>query len=235
MIGFLVVYVFGIITAQYKIFPYKVVREIKQSLLNETIASTTKNNINISHQTAYHFGKKSFINKHVRNVEVVMLGDSITDNAEWSDLFPSKLISDQGISGDTTTGVLNRMDLVYKANPEKVFVMLGINDITEGKNINEIKNNYQKIVNQLVKRNIKVHIQSTLFVGSESRRLNNEVTELNEMLEKFSHTSEQVTYVDVNDALGNDTYLSENYSYDGLHLNGEGYKAWRDVIEPYIY
>jgi len=81
-----------------------------------------------------------------------MLGDSIIDHAEWNDLFPSKEISDQGIGGDTSASVLNRIDLIYKTNTEKVFIMIGINDILAGKNLDEIYRNYQNIVNELIKK-----------------------------------------------------------------------------------
>jgi len=40
------------------------------------------------------------------------------------------------------------------------------------------------------------------------------------MLENFAHTNKFITYIDLNETLSNGSYLSEKYSYDGLHLNG---------------
>ncbi len=54
------------------------------------------------------------------------------------------------------------------------------------------------------------------------------------MFENFAHENELVTYVDLNEALSNGSYLSEEYSNDALHLNGQGDKVWRDIISPYI-
>ena len=54
------------------------------------------------------------------------------------------------------------------------------------------------------------------------------------MFENFAHTNALITYVDLNEALSNGSYLNEEYSNDALHLNGKGYELWRDMISPYI-
>ena len=163
-----------------------------------------------------------------------MLGDSLTQEAKWEDLFNSKEIANHGIGGDTTAGVLNRIDLVYKTNPTKVFIMIGINDLLKGINIDDIKINYQKIVNILVKNNIKVYIQSILYVGYKRKHLNNKIITVNNMLDNFARTNELVTYVDLNQVLSTGSYLSEEYTNDGIHLKCEGYKVWSDMISRYI-
>ncbi len=45
--------------------------------------------------------------------------------------------------------------------------MIGINDIAMGKSINEIYDNYSKIIDQLNSRNIEVFIQSVLYVAKK--------------------------------------------------------------------
>ncbi len=131
-IGILIIYVYGIVTVRYKVFPYKVLRKIKRFIFDDartTVSSREKNNI---HRTPYYLHKKSFFEEHSRKAEIVMLGDSLINHAEWRDLFPSKIIANYGISGDTTAGVLDRIDSIYKINPTKVFIMVGINDLMKG-------------------------------------------------------------------------------------------------------
>ena len=43
-----------------------------------------------------------------------MLGDSITDEAQWDELLNSTTIQNRGISGDTTSGVLDRLNSMKK-------------------------------------------------------------------------------------------------------------------------
>ena len=73
---------------------------------------------------------------NVDRYDTVMLGDSITDEARWDELLNSSTIQNRGISGDTTSGVLDRLDSTNK-NIKKVFIMVGINDIMRGKNVDE--------------------------------------------------------------------------------------------------
>ncbi|MGL4621995.1 MAG: GDSL-type esterase/lipase family protein, partial [Chroococcidiopsis sp.] len=44
------------------------------------------------------------------NSDIVFLGDSITDECEWSELLENPHVKNRGISGDTTMGVLNRLE-----------------------------------------------------------------------------------------------------------------------------
>src|SRR5690606_31024805 len=65
---------------------------------------------------------------------VVLLGDSITQGwgEDFSAWFPGMKIANRGISGDTTRGVLIRMDVdVLKLNPRAVVLLIGTNDLEE--------------------------------------------------------------------------------------------------------
>ena len=73
-----------------------------------------------------------FASYDVQPGDVVMLGDSITEGADWPALFPGVRIHNQGIGGDDTDGVLRRLALVTDRRPGKVFVMIGTNDIGKG-------------------------------------------------------------------------------------------------------
>ena len=44
-----------------------------------------------------------------------------------------------------------------------------------------------------------------------------------------------VTYIDVWSALADgEGLLDKRYTNDGVHLVGEGYLVWRDVLKPYV-
>ena len=90
--------------------------------------------------------------------KTIMLGDSITDEAQWDELLNSDTIQNRGISGDTTDGVIDRLNPIGK-NIEKVFIMIGVNDIMRGKSVDEIYLNYLKIIQFFKEKNIKINIQ----------------------------------------------------------------------------
>ena len=53
---------------------------------------------------------------------IVFLGDSMTDNGNWKDLFPHEHVINMGIGGDTTQGLLNRLPQVIRLKPKKIFL-----------------------------------------------------------------------------------------------------------------
>jgi lysophospholipase L1-like esterase len=165
--------------------------------------------------------------------DVVMLGDSITDRALWYELLDNKNIANRGISGDTTYGVLKRVDLI-SSKTKKLFLMIGINDILNGSSTQEIFANYTKIIKKLKEKDIDIYIQSTLHVGENApQSLNQKVSKLNSFIKTLSN-DENLTFIDLNDYLSPNGYLDEKYTFDELHLNGDAYKIWANVLKDYM-
>jgi lysophospholipase L1-like esterase len=46
--------------------------------------------------------------------------------------------------------------------------------------------------------------------------------------------SERVRFVDLTPALAGEGGLKDEFTYDGVHLNGEGYLQWRTAIAPFM-
>ena len=94
--------------------------------------------------------------------EVVWMGDSITDGAEWSELFPGLRTLNRGISSDNTFGMLYRIGEVAKRKPVKLFLLIGINDIARNIPNEVILRNYVKLIDsiQIQSPNTKILIQT---------------------------------------------------------------------------
>ena len=172
----------------------------------------------------------------------ILLGDSLS---LW---FPVQMLPtdrnwlNQGISGETSEGLLKRLDLFDKTQPEVIFVMIGINDLIRGFSDETILINQQQIVRYLrrVHPQAKIVVQSILPHGAEKAtwegrdRLlsipNHRILELNQQLKAIAQ-AEEVFYLDLYpvfaDAEGN---LKMELSSDGLHLNPQGYSFWRSTL-----
>ena len=116
---------------------------------------------------------------------IVFLGDSITQYAEWNELFSNEKIVNRGIGGDTTEGIINRLDQVVQISPSKVFIMIGINDLNKGISVKNVETNYEIILNRLQKAdNTKIYVQSVLPTNSFMTGKNSEdkIVELNKRI-----------------------------------------------------
>ncbi|PLY04659.1 MAG: lipolytic protein [Arcobacter sp.] len=167
------------------------------------------------------------------NKNIVMLGDSITERAHWKELTNRTDIINRGISGDTTEGLLKRVHKLSR-NPKQIFIMIGVNDLIIGKNVNYIFNNYKKILETLKNKDTEIFIQSTLFIGEKAPiKYNRRIKLLNKQLEEYAKTN-NIKYIDLNKVLAPKEVLLNNYSFDGLHLTGNAYLEWVKIINKYF-
>ena len=164
--------------------------------------------------------------------DIVMLGDSITENGNWAKLLEQPNILNLGISGDSSAGVLNRLKQVISYRPRTVFLMIGINDLVNDIPLDLTEYHIRLIASLLLKNDIKPIIQSTLFVR-DNREVNAKVRVLNDGLHVWCAES-KVTFVDLNEVLSLNESLRPDVSDDGIHLNSRGYVLWRDAIRRYI-
>lgn len=163
----------------------------------------------------------------------VLLGDSL---AQW---FPSERLSrdrfwlNQGISGDTTSGVLQRLSHLDQTNPDSIYVMVGINDLRKGVSNRDILRNLRKIIHRLREAHphAKIYIHSILPTRLEAisvnriRRLNYNIAALTE--------HEGAHFVNLQPAFSDaDGKLQPQLTTDGLHLNTNGYRVWQLAIAP---
>jgi lysophospholipase L1-like esterase len=172
-----------------------------------------------------------------KQANIVMLGDSITQAVAWHELLERNDAVNRGIRGDSTEGMLNRLHYVYKLKPKIVFLMGGINDIKSNEAApEEIARNHRRIVTELIDRQIKPVITSTLYVSPSERKhkkINKKVDELNNLLKKLSD-EKGLSFIDLNSKLANRDSLAEKYTIDGVHLLGNAYQIWGDEISKVL-
>jgi len=168
--------------------------------------------------------------------EIVMLGNSITHGVNWNELMGRNDIAERGIPSDNVEGFLSRLDYVTRLNPKACFIMGGINDIYSGLSPEFVFSEYVKVIHELQEHNIIPVIQSTLFVSAKwhnAREKNPEVEKLNALLRKYAENN-NLTFVDLIPGMTHNGLLKDELTYDGLHLNANGYVIWREKLEPIL-
>lgn len=175
----------------------------------------------------------------------ILAGDSLS---LW---FPPELLPEgknwlnQGISGETSNGLLKRLKIFDRTQPELIFVMIGINDLIGGMSDGVILDNQRQIISYLQKAHptAQIIIQSILPHGAEEatwkgrKKLqtiaNSRIRQLNQQLQSIS-TKKGVKYLDLYPLFTNKQgNLRREFTTDGLHLSPEGYIVWRSALQIY--
>ena len=81
--------------------------------------------------------------------KIIMLGNSITAECEWAELMQNPDIINRGVIADGTGDILARLDSIIAAKPNKIFLLIGVNDLMF-LTLPQIEDFYEKIVLRLV-------------------------------------------------------------------------------------
>ena len=186
----------------------------------------------------YMHRKNIFENLPKDSTNVVFLGDSLTEQCPWDELFPDVDLKNRAIEGDMTDGILDRLEVVTALTPKKLFLSIGVNDLLFH-SPDYIVENYKKILSKIsqLSPSTKVFVQSLLPVNNDVRNTgvkNKDISEINRQLKKLSK-DKGLTFIDLHSKLANNEgLLPERFTRDGIHLNGEAYLLWREEIEGFV-
>lgn len=178
----------------------------------------------------------------ITSEDIVFLGNSITDGGEFHELFEMSNIKNRGIRSDIIPGVEKRLDQVTKGHPAKIFLLIGINDVSHGHSVATLASRYEHLVRLIREQSpeTKLYIQSVMPVNNGFKRYKGLIGKektikgLNEKL-KVIAAGNGAEYIDLwpflSDSKGN---LKREFTNDGLHLNGPGYRAWTKGIKDKV-
>jgi GDSL-like Lipase/Acylhydrolase family len=216
---------YGVAVGHYEFPPFAQIRSVFQAVLNWQLKRPILSQYDIRAPILAAFPPKG---------RIAMVGDSLTEIAEWSGIFPDETIANYGISGDTVDGVLARVPSILQGNPEKVFVMIGINDLRRGHSVSSIIPRYRNLVQVLGLGSAHVFVQSTLCT-SRDIYVNPRVLELNAKLSIFCGVNpSQCDFIGIASSICANDQLDDSMTVDGVHLSPLGYERWRDAIAQYV-
>ena len=165
-------------------------------------------------------------------VDVVFLGDSLTDGYNLKLYYPDYVVSNRGIGGETTHGLEDRLQVsAYDLKPKVVVMLIG------GNNLNTMFENYEDILIGLKDNlpNTKVILLSLTAMGKDWGH-KNEIACLNNVKIKLLAEKYDYTFVDLFTPLF-DINIGEvysDYTTDGAHFTSKGYEVVTSVVKPVI-
>ncbi len=180
--------------------------------------------------------------KPVYEGTIIALGDSLTAGlgVATEDAFPALLenklqknghnwrVINAGISGETSSGALSRINWIAAQRPDIVILETGANDGFRGIPPYLVKDNIRKSIRLLKEKNIFVVLAGMQIV----RNLGAEYTKDFAALYPAIAKEENVTFIPffLKDVAGN---ASLNQA-DTIHPTPEGYKIVAETVYPYV-
>ncbi|TKB98387.1 GDSL-type esterase/lipase family protein [Pedobacter cryotolerans] len=174
--------------------------------------------------------------------DYVFLGNSITAGTDWAKLLNLPQAKNRGISGDITFGVLERLQDIIDGKPKKVFILIGINDISRNIPDSLILRNYKLIIDRIRKgsKKTQIYFNTLLPVNASFGKFKNHygkddhILYINSEIKKLA--AKKVTIIDLyQEFLDKDNHLKAELTKDGLHLIPEGYQVWAKFLNSTEY
>lgn len=161
----------------------------------------------------------------------VLLGDSISMWFPQDRLPEGRIWLNQGISGDTSRGILSRLSALRGTRPDTIYILAGINDLRQGMGVDEILENHRQILRRLRQDHPGAQVILQSILPTRLAQIpNRQIEWINQQLAAIAQ-EEGASYLDLyaqfSDRSGN---LQSELTTDGLHLNARGYELWQGTL-----
>ncbi len=169
---------------------------------------------------------------------VVFVGDGITQGFDLGAAFAGVKVANRGLEGDTTRGVLLRLqEDVLSLRPAAVVLLIGSSDIEDGATPEVIAGNLQLILAAVKKHDPRVPIVlNQVFPSSATKkRPSDRIKAVNALYRAAVKNDPQVTYLETwalfADASGD---AAAGDLPDLLNPNAAGYAKWAAALRPIL-
>lgn len=210
-----------------------------QGLFNQSVASTDQAEELVSEFQArenYLNRESSFVYDSISQDNVIFIGDSLIQRSEWAELLSNPKIMNFGINGDTIAGVYRRMNEILERHPQAIFMLVGVNDLYLNQfSESELVNQYRQTVQRIRQQSPDSQFYALSLLPVNQSKFahpvdNQKVVSFNGQIQPLVE-SLGGTFINVHPKLLNQAgELDAKYTYDGIHLNADGYTVLAQTI-----
>ncbi|MDR2387347.1 MAG: GDSL-type esterase/lipase family protein [Deltaproteobacteria bacterium] len=186
--------------------------------------------------------------------QMVLLGDSLTEYWNWSEVTSKLKVINQGIGGDTSMGLLSRVSYAADLRPKIISLQVGINDLSQGLEPSEIAENHLLIWKEINQKTPQSHLIVNSLMPLRREKLdwatdtlhNHKVRQTNQLL--------KANYQKVKNGLVDQLRFEKGLSWldlyslcadpegelpahmtdDGVHLTWSAYWTWTEALKRHL-
>ena len=180
---------------------------------------------------------RRFSNLEIDATEDVTVFTGSSSIRFWKDLksdCSNSNVLNTGFGGSHMSDLLFYLDeAVLQFNPSVVYIYEGDNDISAGKELNEIMATTRNVVEAILKSNSDISIHFISAKPSPSRwEFKQKYERFNTMLEAYCMDHSNLSYIDVWNPMLNNFGCpnGEIFIADSLHMNRKGYLLWKEIL-----
>ncbi|MEQ9356821.1 GDSL-type esterase/lipase family protein [Coleofasciculus chthonoplastes] len=161
----------------------------------------------------------------------ILVGDSLSLWFPTANLPSGQFWLNQGISGENSSQILERLSAFSQTRPDTIYVMAGTNDLRQGVRDRVILDNTRQIIQRLRQNHpqAQIIVQSILptrLPAIKSDRIRN----LNQHIAAIAQ-QEGAGYLNLHRLfVNNQGQMQRELTTDGIHLAKRGYAVWQEAL-----
>jgi len=161
----------------------------------------------------------------------ILVGDSLSLWFPTANLPSGQFWLNQGISGENSRQILERLSAFSQTRPDTIYVMAGTNDLRQGVRDRVILDNTRQIIQRLRQNHpqAQIIVQSILptrLPAIKSDRIRN----LNQHIAAIAQ-QEGAGYLNLHRLfVNNQGQMQRDLTTDGIHLARRGYAVWQEAL-----
>ena len=142
--------------------------------------------------------------------------------------FPNLELINAGVSGDTSAGVLRRLDWILKDRPQKVFLCIGANDGLRGLPLPTLEKNLNSIIDQIQTSGSQVILMGMMIPPNYGPKYTNDFKAI---YPRIADQKEILFLPFLLEGVAGDSTLNQA---DGIHPNVQGHQKVAQHVFQFI-
>ncbi len=188
----------------------------------------------------YEFGREIHQLYRHEDVRTVVFGDSLIGNVSMTELFDRKDVVGRAIFGDTSAGLLHRLNDYAQYSLKCIVLLIGTNDFLTGVSKQKMLENYAAVLTKCQSlwpeaRIVVLTIPPVAPWATQAESLNQTIAECNGFLELQADLGDHITVIPfAKQLMDSEGYLAREMTNDGVHLNANAFVKLKQLVAPVL-